>query len=83
MIIRIENRIAVDANVLIYSYAGIEYMLPLKKDHRDNLSTELHEQSVKNMMNLCILELQDIKKQKVVLHEIEKDRVKFIGIDYR
>ncbi len=83
MIIRIENRAAVDANVLIYSYMGIEYMLPLKKENERILSVELHEQSVKNMMNLCVLELQNIKKQKLVMHEIEKDRVKFIGIDYR
>ena len=83
MIIRTEYRAAVDSYVLIYSYNGIEYINPLKKDEHNNLTVELLEQGVKNLMNLCILELNDIKKQKLVTHEIEKDKVKFIGVDYR
>ena len=83
MKIILENRMHVDTYVLTFIYAGIKQIVGIKDTGEKYLSVELHEKQIADLMNLCIQELQDIKRQKVIKHDADEGKIKFIGVDYR
>ncbi len=82
MKILLENRNQFDTYVLTFIYAGIKHTVGIKDTSEKVLSIELHEKQIADLMNLCILELRDIKQKKVIKHEADEGKIKFIGVDY-
>jgi hypothetical protein len=66
---------------LTYEYAGIQFCIQLNKDETIGASTELHEKQIAELMNLCIQELQDLKRLKVLEEKENEGKVKFFGVD--
>lgn len=83
MKILLENRLQFDTYVLTFIYAGIKHTVGIKDTGEKLLTAELHEKQIADLMNLCIQELQDIKRQKVIKHDADEGKIKFIGVDYR
>ncbi len=82
MRIYIETCMPVDSYILRFTYAGIHTMVPLVRESNSVIASELQEKSIAALMNLCIVELRDIKQQKVLKHEADAGKIKFIGVDY-
>lgn len=82
MIIQLENRVKFDTYILTFIYAGIKCTVGIKDTGQKVLSAELHEKQIADLMNLCIVELRDIKQQRVIKHDADEGKVKFIGVDY-
>jgi len=80
-------KITVDFNtyinkyILKCDYASIQFSVPMIEAGDTSLSVEFDEAILARLMNLCIQELQDIKRQKVIKEEADRDKVKFIGVD--
>ena len=81
MIVNTEKRMPANKDILIFTYGGIRVMVPLES--KDGvLSADLQEKAIADLMNLCILELKDIKRIKLLKHDEDQGRVKFYGVDY-
>lgn len=71
-----------EVNILSFSYKGEEHSLPLSKTF-GGFECALPEVLVKNMMNICIKALRDLKDSKIVENKEDSKRIRFIGVDYR
>lgn len=60
------------------SYNGVELMFPMDSER----GVELNNRHVSQIFNLCSYALTDYKNAILKEHEANKDRIKFVGVDY-
>jgi len=68
-------------NILSFKYNGQIFFGEMGDDERGVLVTLLGEKPIKQLMNMCMMALRDLKA-KNALEEAKAKPIRFIGVDY-
>lgn len=76
--VNIEKCINANRYVCTFQYNAVKVMFPIEI----NDSYEINHRHVSQIFNLCTDALRDHKNATLKKHEDNKDRVKFVGVNY-